>query len=247
MRADHNFSKNELDRQGSLTELLLESPIPDHEKIANIGLFMSKVNLSRFLFLNEVYQKNLTVHGSILEFGVRWGQNLALLETLRGIYEPFNANRRIVGFDTFSGFPSVSSKDGSHPSVELNNYNVSENYEEYLDQLLTVQGAEGALGHLKRHELVKGDVCQTVPRYVQDHPELIVSLAYFDLDLYEPTKACLEAILPCLTKGSVLVFDEVNFGNFPGETVALKEVIKLIDCRLIHSPFSSNRAYMVME
>jgi hypothetical protein len=245
MRPDHNFSEIELARRTDLDELFKKCPIPDAERVPNLGLFLSKVNLSRLLYLNEIYQANLRVHGSILEFGVRWGQNLALFEALRGIHEPFNANRRIIGFDTFSGFPTVAEEDGEHPSVKVGNYGVLEGYEEYLEELLTTQGGEGPLPHLKKFELVKGDVCDTVPAYVAEHPELIVSLAYFDLDLYQPTKSCLEAILPCLTKGSVLAFDEVNFQNFPGETQALKEVLGLKNCQLIHSPFSSNRAYMV--
>lgn len=35
------------------------------------------------------------------------------------------------------------------------------------------------------------------------------------------------AILPHLTKGSVIGFDELNFHAFPGETLALKEVLGL--------------------
>jgi hypothetical protein len=34
------------------------------------------------------------------------------------------------------------------------------------------------------------------------------ALAYFDLDLYEPTRAVLEQIRPYLTKGSIVAFDE---------------------------------------
>lgn len=42
-----------------------------------------------------------------MEFGVRWGQNLALFESFRGIYEPYNYNRKIVGFDelNYNKFP----------------------------------------------------------------------------------------------------------------------------------------------
>ena len=36
----------------------------------------------------------------VIEFGVRWGANLGLFQSLRGMYEPFNYNRKIVGFET---------------------------------------------------------------------------------------------------------------------------------------------------
>jgi hypothetical protein len=41
----------------------------------------------------------------LVEFGTWYGQNLVLLENLRAILEPFNKQRRIVGFDTFTGYP----------------------------------------------------------------------------------------------------------------------------------------------
>ena len=62
-----------------------------------------------------------------MEFGVRWGQNLVTLSNLRGIYEPFNYSRKIIGFDTFEGFPSVHEKDGTHQSIEKGAFNVTEN------------------------------------------------------------------------------------------------------------------------
>jgi hypothetical protein len=46
--------------------------------------------------MQELYQLILPVHGVILEFGVRWGQNLALFSTLRGV-RPFNYSRRVIG------------------------------------------------------------------------------------------------------------------------------------------------------
>ena len=61
--------------------------------------------------MQRIYAEIVPVHGVIMEFGVRWGQNLALFSNLRGIHEPFNYNRRIIGFDTFEGFPAISGKD----------------------------------------------------------------------------------------------------------------------------------------
>jgi hypothetical protein len=50
-------------------------------------------------------------------------------------------------------------------------------------------------------------------------------MAYFDFDLFTPTKACLEKLIPRLTKGSVIVFDELNCPEFPGETLALQQIL----------------------
>ena len=79
--------------------------------------------------MHELYQKIISVHGIVVEFGVRWGQNLALFSSFRGMYEPYNYNRKIVGFDTFSGFPSVTSKDGDDVVLEIGAYSVEPGYE----------------------------------------------------------------------------------------------------------------------
>ena len=78
----------------------------------NLGLFLDSKSLSRILFMDYLYKKNIDLQGVVMEFGVRWGQNCSLFSALRGIYEPFNRHRKIIGFDTFTGFPSVSKKDG---------------------------------------------------------------------------------------------------------------------------------------
>jgi len=195
--------------------------------LPNLGLFLNRKTLTRILFMHELYQKALPVHGIIVEFGVRWGRNLALYTELRGIYEPYNYSRKIVGFDTFSGFPSVAEKDGTSSSVAVGNYSVSQKYEAYLDGLLTAHEQDSPLNHLKKFELIQGDATQTFKAYLEAHPETIVALAYFDFDIYQPTKECLSLLKDHLTKGSVIGFDELNYADFPGETLALKEVFGL--------------------
>jgi hypothetical protein len=237
-------SRDEIARRQDLLDLFRESPIPDREILSNLALFSNKTETARFLYLHEIYRQILGVHGVIMEFGVRWGQNLAIFETFRGIHEPFNRNRKIIGFDTFEGFPHVSEKDGR---AAPGGYSVTPNYEKYLEALMIAREREGTVSHVRKFELVKGDASVTVPDYLKRHPETVISLAYFDLDIYSPTKAVLEEIRPYLTRGSVIALDELGVATFPGETVALREVFGLDKIRLVHSPYSSNRAFFVCE
>ena len=87
----------------------------------------------------------------------------------------------------------------------------------------------------------------TVPEYFDRHPETIVSLAIFDFDIYAPTKAALEALKPHLSKGSILVFDELCDDIFPGETVAVQEVFGLGTLRFERFPMTSRVSYAVIE
>jgi hypothetical protein len=237
-------SREEITRRRDLLDLFKQAPIPDPDLLSNLALFFNKTETARLLYLHEIYRKVLDVHGVIMEFGVRWGQNLALFEAFRGIHEPFNRNRKIIGFDTFQGFPDVSEKDaGARPG----GYSVTRDYEQYLEALLATREREGTLAHVKRFELVKGDASVTIRDYLDRHPETVISLAYFDLDIYSPTKAALEEIRPYLARGSVIALDELGVATFPGETVALREVFGLDKVRLVHTPYSSHRAYFIYE
>jgi len=224
-----------------------QCPIPDSEIMANLGLFLNSKTLSRILFMNHLYQKIIDTQGIIIEFGVRWGQNTSLLAALRGIYEPFNRHRKIVGFDTFKGFPEISEKDGKSKLMRVGGDSVTEGYVDYLEKIMELQEKDNPLSHIKKYELVAGDAVVEIDKYLKGHPETIIALAYFDFDVYEPTRKCLEAIKPHLVKGSVLGFDELNDPDSPGETVALKEVLGLNNVKLKRYRYASRVSYFVME
>lgn len=239
-------SSLEINHNQDFNQLIYNCPIPHEERNSNLALFVKRQQMSRFVFFYEIYQKILNVHGSILEFGVRWGQDLALMSSFRGMLEPFNYSRKIVGFDTFSGFPSLSDKDKTD-IFQVGDYGVSDQYEVYLEQLLHEHEQASPLGHIKKFELVKGDVTVTLDVYLERHPETIIAFAYFDLDLYEPTKKCLEACQDRFIKGSIIGFDEINHPEWPGETLALKEVLGLNNVRIQRMPFMPTASYIIVE
>lgn len=247
IRIESRPSTEEAEAREQMQQLFADCPVPLDERLSNLGLFVRRQDLSRLLFINDLYRRIVDVHGSIMEFGVRWGQNLALFGSLRGIYEPFNHNRRIVGFDTWEGFPSVHEKDGGADVADVGAYATTSGYEGYLEQLLACHERQSPISHIRKFELVKGDATVEIDRYLERHPETIVALAFFDLDLYEPTKKCLQSIRDRLTRGSVVAFDQVNVQTFPGETLALKEAIGLDRFALRRSPYSNAASYLVVE
>lgn len=240
-------SKSELDKRNSFFELYKNSPIPENEKLANSGLFVKRQDLTKQLFFSDLYSKFLNVHGVIMEFGVRWGQNLVTLNNLRGIYEPYNHSRKIIGFDTFEGFAGIDEKDGNHDIIKKGAFSVTQNYEEYLKEVLEYHHSECPLNHINKNSLVKGDATVMLEKYLKEHPETIIAFAYFDFDVYEPTKKCLELIKPYLTKGSIIGFDELNDPQFPGETVALRESLGLNNVAIQRSKYSGIQSYVVID
>jgi hypothetical protein len=240
-------SDQEKNNREKLYELYDSSPIFENEQVNNIGLYLKRQELSKILFLNEIYSQLVHVHGVIFEFGVRWGQNLTTLNNLRGIYEPFNHSRKIVGFDTFTGFEGVSDKDGNQDFSVKGAFGVSDNYQVHLDAVLKCHENECPLSHIQKNSTVKGDAINTLKEYLDSHQETIIAFAYFDFDIYKPTLECLKLIAPYLTKGSILGFDELCDPGFPEETEALREVFGTMKWSIKRSKFSGIQSYLIVE
>lgn len=224
-------------------------PIPDDDILQNLGLFLNSKNLSRILFMDHIYRQIIDVHGNVFEFGTRWGQNVSLFAALRGIYDPFNRFRKIVGFDTFTGFPSLTkNKDNLNCSImHEGGLATTDKYQEYLEEVMKYQELDNPLSHIKKYEIIAGDATVEVKNYLKLNPYTIIAMAFFDFDIYEPTKKCLEAIRPHLVRGSILAFDELNDPDSPGETVALMEEFGLNNIKLKRYPYTSRVSYFVVE
>lgn len=240
-------SDHETKIRQKIVELFKDCPIPDDQLMSNLGLFLNSKNLSRILFIDHIFKQIVDIPGVVFEFGTRWGQNIALFSALRGIYDPFNRHRKIVGFDTFTGFPEISVKDGKSGMMLKGNLTLTKGYYQYLTKIMEYHEQENPLSHIKKYELIKGDANLEIVKYFKKNPETIVALAFFDFDIYKPTKKCLQAIKPHLVKGSILGFDELNDPDSPGETLALDEVFGLNNIHLKRHKFTSRTSYFVVE
>ncbi len=243
-----SLNENEFNSRNRLAELMFKAPIPKEELMNNVGLFIDRRLISRMLFINEMYTQIVGLHGSIIEFGTRYGTNLSLLSSLRGIYEPFNHNRKIIAFDTFSGFPEVGEHDvNSVQKWSTGDYSVPDQYENFLEDVLLTHEQLAPLPNIRKFELVKGDVNLTLGPYLESRQETIIAMVYIDFDIYKPTYTALEQIVPYLTKGAVIGFDEINVREWPGETKALRDVLGTKNFKIRHSAFRANSAYLIYE
>src|SRR4051812_12521531 len=204
MNNPHVYRTNkEVSASERMSEIFAANPEQLSIKLENFPKYVRRVQLKRFLALYEIYKKILPVKGSIVELGVFRGFGLMSWAKLSAILEPENLTRRIYGFDTFDGFPSIDGKDCSGAGrAELGELR-SNSYDEILG-LISEYDKDRYLGHIPKVELVKGDVTKTVPGFLVQHPHLVVSLLYLDLDLFEPTKAALEAFVPRMPRGSII-------------------------------------------
>jgi len=248
---EHSPRSSAQERQSreELIRLFDRSPIPRESLFYNnLSVYLPRQELSRLLALSDIYRRHVVNSaGVMMEFGTWAGRTATTLTNLRGALEPFNFTRRLVIFDTFDGLAGVNAQDGSHGLAKDGTYSISTGYDGYLEKILTYHESEAPLPHIRKFEIVKGDASIMVPKYFEAHPETVVSLAYFDFDIFVPTRDCLKAILPHLSKASVLVFDQLNCPEYPGETVALQEVVGLGKARIQRSALTPWMTYILAE
>jgi hypothetical protein len=217
------------------------------DKLDAFPRFVSRQCLALFLAKEALFERVLPVHGAIVECGVFMGSGLFTWVHLSAIHEPVNHNRRIIGFDTFDGFPALSPEDSG---VELG-HRTEGGYrfdgEEELRDCARLHDMNRPIGHIPKIDLVKGDATATIPKYVENNPHLVVAMLYLDFDLYAPTRAALECLLPRMPRGAVVAFDELNQAQWPGETQAVLDVVGLRNLRIERMPYTPSLSFAVLD
>ncbi|WPK12393.1 TylF/MycF/NovP-related O-methyltransferase [Lysinibacillus louembei] len=226
-------------------ECFESSSLATFDKLEAFPRFVTKRSLSRFVVKYEIYKQILNVNGVIIECGVFNGAGLFTWAQLANIFEPTNYNRKIIGFDTFEGFPNVNEQDNSEihkPQIgDLRGDSLKE-----LNKAIEKYNSERHLSHIENVELIKGDFLTTSTDYLQKNKHLLVSLLYLDFDLYEPTKRALDIFLPRMGKGSIICFDELNCENYPGETLALLEKLDISNYQINRLPIDPWISYIIL-
>lgn len=232
-----------------MTGTLGNYPSPPQIKMDNFEKYVRRQSMARFLARYELFKMQQDVKGCIVECGVHHGGGLMAWAKLSAALEPFALDRRIFGFDTFEGFPSVSEQDTSGTiNQEAREGGFKTGYDTYSEllELINEYDQNRALNQFEKVFLVKGDAVETIPKFIAENPYLLVSLLFLDFDLYEPTKAALKHFLPRMPKGSILAFDEINNPWWPGETQALLETMDLQKYRVSRFSFDPNISYIVI-
>lgn len=215
-------------------------------RLDNFPKYIKRQKLTRLLSLYEIFKKILPVKGSIVECGVYQGFGLMSWANMSAVLEPNNLTRRIYGFDTFEGFPEVSSKDKNKDMNTERGQLSASSYDE-LNELIKVYDSNRFLGHVSKVQLIKGDVTKTIPKFISDNKHLVVSLLFLDMDLYEPTKVALENFYPRMPKGSVIAFDELDNPIWPGETAALLETVGINNLKIERFDFDPYIGYAIID
>lgn len=240
-------TEKELSYMDTLEKSLISSGFSPLEQIIAFPMFAPRQVIATFVYKYELFRRVLDVHGSIVECGVCYGDGLMAFAQFSAILEPVNYTRKIIGFDTFEGFPSISEEDQKSRDEHCKKGGMAVDSYSELKRCVDLYDRNRPIGHIPKVELVKGDATDTIPKYIEDNPHLVVSLLYLDFDIYEPTVIALRNLVPRMPKGAILAFDELCHPEWPGETLAVLEEIGINNLRIQRVPFDTTRSYAVLD
>jgi len=247
-RSDQNWqTATEIAYEEQLEEYIASDFVSNVDKMNYFAKYVPRQRLADFICRYELFRKVLDVQGSIVECGVYMGGGLMTYANLSATFEPVNHQRKIIGFDTFEGFPSLHQKDEGPTYRHKAAGGMASNAYEDLQESIRLFDMNRQLSHIPKMELVKGDAVKTIPKYVKENPHLVISLLYLDFDIYEPTVTALRELLPRIPKGGIIAFDELNKREWPGETQAVIEEVGLSNLRIQRFPYTSFISYAVIE
>jgi len=150
----------------------------------------------------DLFMKTMMLPGDIVECGVFKGSGVLLFARLLEIFCPLSP-KRVIGFDTFDGYPETD-----HEADKKS----GKRFEEFADGKLATDEEimlnAKVLGIDHRITLIKGDACETIPKFARENPGFRISLLNLDFDTHDPTSEALVCFFRQVVMGGVVVFDE---------------------------------------
>jgi hypothetical protein len=219
-----------------------------YDKFNNF-IFSDDLKLTgKLLHRFEYFLKTKDLPGDIVEIGVFKGSGISSFMKFVEVYCP-NSNKKVLGFDIFDtgDAQSVLNKDNSD---DKENMFVVYDRVDHTD--LTFESVNNRLLNTgisnDRFKLIKGDVEESMPKYLNENPGFRASLIYIDVDLDRPTYVALKNLWERLLPGGVILFDEYEYHKF-SESNGVEKFLREfnIEYNLKSTNWVAPTAYMIKK
>lgn len=212
----------------------------------NFHLTLEISRLAKFIAHYEAFKMIQKIPGSLVECGVFKGTSLSRFAMMRELLGNY-FSMKIIAFDVFGDdFPDTDfEEDKAQREHWIDTAGSSSISTEQLDEVFSRMS-------VKNYELIAGDICKTVPHYIENHPGLKISLLNIDCDFVEPTLAALENLYPHISKGGIVLLDnyagEGETGlSYHGDTRGVDLYFKEKDIKIQRFPFASRPCYIIKD
>jgi hypothetical protein len=200
---------------------------------------------TKMLARYELFKMIVDKPGDIVEGGVLKGAGLLYWAKLIQIFNP-TSHRKVVGFDTFEGYPDDTSRDHDRATAKaFKEIQIKNEADISIESIMQTAEEQGLANRI---ELVKGDAAESVAQYVTKNPGFRVALMNLDFVLYEPTLGALQTLYPRVVSGGVIALDEYALAEH-GESEAVDEVLQgqYVDLRSFPWAKSPTAYFVKME
>ena len=158
--------------------------------------------VDRIALVASFLKSTSAVPGDVAEFGVFRGDTALVMDRVLAEGAP---GKQLYLFDSFEGMPEVKHPlDSTWQKGDLAN---------------PVDGIREAFKGSARAAIMPGYFADSLPR----HPDLRFAFCHVDCDLYDSVKECIDYIMPRLSDGGIIVFDDYGFRDCAGAKQAIQE------------------------
>jgi Macrocin-O-methyltransferase (TylF) len=160
-------------------------------------------------YFSRLLERVRNIEGDVVECGVASGRSLAIIASL---VRSSGTERRIWGFDSWRGLPSLSSEDAGSVDGEGAFSSATVDEVRLRLELFGFDSMEGIT-------LVEGDITQTLATAAIDR----IAFLHLDVDIYESYRSGLTILWPKVASGGIVALDEYADPAWPGATQAVDE------------------------
>lgn len=180
--------------------------------------------IGKMLHRFDAFMKTKHLPGDIVEVGVFKGSGVASFAKFIEIYCP-NSNKKVLGFDIFD---VIEANEILGKDTETDKQNMTIVYDRVDFNDLTLEAVTKRLLDAKIREdkfkLIKGDVQDSIPKFLEENRGFRASLIYIDVDLDRPTYYSLKYLWDRLLPGGIILFDEYEYHKF-SESVGVERFL----------------------
>ena len=199
----------------------------------DLPLYAHSGIVARSLAIHDLYLNVRSLPGLFLDFGTWKGSNMVLLENYRAIYDNFDTQRKIIGFDTFSGYEGFLANESQDSTIQNQTYSLDFEYSSFLLNL--VNSHEIANGkRVAVHKVVTGNAIIKLPEILNDEAGNPIALALFDMNAYEPTFEVLKQLIPRTQPGTFFTFWQFSRPEISGERRAFHAIREVLPKFKLH-------------
>lgn len=185
----------------------------------------------------EIFKKTLNIPGSIVECGVFKGVSLIRFLNFRDLLK--KSSKKVYGFDIFGKFPTQKiARDNDFAKSHDSKIGIGLDVKE-LNSCLKIK-------KFKNYKLIKGQIEETLPKFIEKNSKEKISFLHLDLDVYQPTKFSLEILYSKISKGGIILIDD--YSRVHGATKATNEFLKnKIHLKIETLKFNKKLKYIVKK